>query len=161
MRKLLILASVAAITAACHNRNEDEVGAAPDQGRADTTAVTHQIDSTRTGPPGEAGRPGNATITPDSVGIDSTAVRQGAGDTTSMGQDTSLTSTPQDTLGPRNPGAGAIDTTGARSDTSGMTDTSGMSGMNHDTTGMSGDTTGMTGMPGASDTTASDTSTSR
>jgi hypothetical protein len=121
MRKLLILAAVAAVSAACHNRNEDQAGAAPDQGRTDTTAVTHVIDSTRTGPPGEAGRPGNATITADSVGLDSTTAGQGASDTTSATQqDTSMTATPQDTLGPRNPGAGALDSTSVRSDTSGM-----------------------------------------
>src|SRR5215210_41422 len=96
MRKLLILAVVAAVSAACHNRSEDEVGAAPDRG--DTTAVTHAIDSTRTGPPGVGGRPGDATITPDSVGIDSATVQQGVPDTT-------LTSTPQDTLGPGDPTA--------------------------------------------------------
>src|SRR5215208_503827 len=98
MRKMLILAAVAAISAACHNRSEDEVGAAPDRG--DTTAVTHAIDSTRTGPPGVAGRPGDATVTADSVGIDSAAVQDNTGAT-----DTTLTSTPQDTLGPRDPGA--------------------------------------------------------
>jgi hypothetical protein len=118
MRKLLMLAAVAAVSAACHNRNDDQVGAAPDQGAKDTTAVTHVIDSTRTGPPGEAGRPGNATITPDSVGLDSTAVNRGSTDTTSARPDTSMTSVPQDTLGPRNPGAGAIDSTAVRSDTS-------------------------------------------
>jgi hypothetical protein len=117
MRKLLILAAAAAVSAACHNRNDDQVGAAPDQGRTDTTAVTRVLDSTRTGPPGEAGRPGNATVTADSVGLDSTAARQTT-DSTRVGQDSSLNSTPQDTLGPRNPGAGAIDTTGVRPDTS-------------------------------------------
>jgi hypothetical protein len=116
MRKLLILAMVAAVSAACHNRNEDQAGAAPNEGRTDTTAVTHVLDSTRTGPPGEAGRPGNATVTADSVGLDSTAARQTT-DSTTVGQDSSLTSTPQDTLGARNPGAGAIDTAGVRSDT--------------------------------------------
>jgi hypothetical protein len=113
MRKLLILAAVAAVTAACHNRSEDEVGAAPDQG--DTTAVTHAIDSTRTGPPGVAGRPGDATVTPDSVGIDSATVQENAG------ADTTTTSAPQDTLGPRNPGTG-VDTT-AVTDSSAVTDT--------------------------------------
>jgi hypothetical protein len=120
MRKLLILAAVAAVSAACHNRNEDQAGAAPDEGRTDTTAVTHVIDSTRTGPPGEAGRPGNATITADSVGLDSTKAGQATSDTTSATQqDTSMSATPQDTLGPRNPGAGAIDSTSVQSDTSG------------------------------------------
>jgi hypothetical protein len=124
MRKLLIFAAVAALSAGCHSRSEEEVGAAPDEGQVDTTAVTHEIDSTRTGPPGVGGRPGNATVTPDSVGID-TAATQGAVDTT--GQDTTLTTTPQDTLGPGDTGAGAgdtlpSDTTGGWSDTT-STDT--------------------------------------
>ena len=109
MRKMLILAAVATLSAACHNRNEEQTGAAPDRG--DTTAVTHAIDSTRTGPPGVAGRPGNATVTPDSVGLDSTAAQQNAG-----AGDTTRTSTPQDTLGPR-------DTNAAPSDTSSTTRT--------------------------------------
>ena len=65
---------MAAVSLACHNRAEDEVGAAPEQ--TDTTAVTHVIDSTRTGPPGVGGRPGNATVTPDSVGADSAVTSQ-------------------------------------------------------------------------------------
>ena len=99
MKKVLILAAMAAVSVACHNRSDEEVGAAPNQG--DSTAVTHVIDSTRTGPPGEAGRPGNATVTGDSVGVDSAATSQArpnAGDST-------LTATPQDTLGPRDTGA--------------------------------------------------------
>src|SRR5215213_11627063 len=105
MKKTLILAAMAAVSLACHNRSDEEVGAAPDQGnQGDTTAVTHAIDSTRTGPPGVGGRPGNATVTPDSVGVDSALTNQenagtpGAADTTG-----GYTSTPQDTLGPRNP----------------------------------------------------------
>ena len=47
MRKLLFLVAAAALSAACHNRSDEEVGAAPDQGQADTTNVTHVIDSTR------------------------------------------------------------------------------------------------------------------
>jgi hypothetical protein len=121
MRKLFFLVAAAALSAACHNRSDEEVGAAPDQGSTDTTAVTHAIDSTRTGPPGVGGRPGNATITPDSVGIDSAAT-QGATDSTSMGQDTTgMSSVPQDTLGPRNTSADSSsmqgDSTGAMSDT--------------------------------------------
>jgi len=110
MRKLLILAAAAALSAACHNRNENEVGAAPDQG--DTTAVTHVIDSTRTGPPGVGGRPGDATVTPDSVGLDSATVRDSTGFA-----DSSMTSTPQDTLGPGNPTEGAADSTGVTDST--------------------------------------------
>src|SRR3954467_13794838 len=105
MRKLFFLVAAAALSAACHNRSDEEVGAAPDQGRTDTTAVTHAIDSTRTGPPGVGGRPGNATITPDSVGVDSALTNQEnpgtPGTTDSTG---SYSSTPQDTLGPRDTG---------------------------------------------------------
>ena len=123
MRKLFFLVAAAALSAACHNRSDEEVGAAPDQGRTDTTAVTHAVDSTRTGPPGVGGRPGNATVTPDSVMTDSTAM-QGGTDSTSMGQDTSMTAMPQDTLGPRNTGA---DTSSMQTDTTSMqTDTTGV-----------------------------------
>jgi hypothetical protein len=116
MRKLFILAAAAALSAACHNRNQDEVGAAPDRG--DTTAVTHAIDSTRTGPPGVGGRPGDATITPDSVGVDSATVQNSAGAT-----DTTMGGVPQDTVGPRNPNSPAYpsDTTATQSDTTGGT----------------------------------------
>ena len=127
MRKLLFLVAAAALSAACHNRSDEEVGAAPDQGRTDTTAVTHEIDSTRTGPPGVGGRPGNATVTPDSVGADSTMVQGGADTTSAVGQDTSMTSMPQDTLGPQNTGDSTsmqTDTTSMQMDTTGaMTDT--------------------------------------
>ena len=111
-----MLALVAGISAACHNRSEEEVGAAPEQAEGDTTGVTHAIDSTRTGPPGVSGRPGDATVTLDSVGVDSATVQ--GGDTAATGLDT-MTSTPQDTLGPAEPGAGAIDTTTLQSDTAG------------------------------------------
>lgn len=96
MSKVLILAAMAAVSLACHNRAEDEVGAAPEQ--SDTTAVTHAIDSTRTGPPGVGGRPGDATVTPDSVGVDSALTNQENPETPDS--TTSWTSTPQDTLGP-------------------------------------------------------------
>jgi hypothetical protein len=118
MKKLLILAAAAALSAACHNRNEDQAGAAPDRG--DTTAVTHAIDSTRTGPPGVGGRPGDATVTPDSVGVDSARVQSNGGAT-----DTTVTSVPQDTLGPRNPNSSAYpsDTSSMQNDsTGGMSD---------------------------------------
>jgi hypothetical protein len=124
MRKVFFLVAAAALSAACHNRSDEEVGAAPDQGRTDTTAVTHAIDSTRTGPPGVGGRPGNATVTADSVSADSASMQGGAMDSTSMGQDTSMTATPQDTLGPRNTGA---DTSSMQTDTTSMqTDTTSM-----------------------------------
>jgi hypothetical protein len=121
MRNLLILAAAAASLAACHNRSQDEVGAAPDRG--DTTAVTHAIDSTRTGPPGVSGRTGTATVTADSVGIDSTA-SQGQSNTGASVSDstattsggvsdtTTLNAVPQDTLGPRDAGTGRDSTLG-------------------------------------------------
>lgn len=111
MGKMLILAAVAAVSLACANRSEEEVGAAPDQG--DTTAVTHVIDSTRTGPPGVGGRPGNATVTADSVGADSALTNQETTDSAST-----YTSTPQDTLGPQD--TSAQDTSMTQQDTTMM-----------------------------------------
>jgi hypothetical protein len=106
--KVLWLLAAAASLAACHNRSEDQAGAAPE--RTDTTAVTKQVDPERTGPPGTAGRPGNATVTPDSVvadsvGIDSTGVR-----IDSTGASPSPSSIPQDTLGPANTDSARTDT---------------------------------------------------
>jgi hypothetical protein len=117
MKRILILAAVAATIAACHSQTEEQAGPAPARdtttagarmdttaaARGDTTNPTHAIDTTRTGPPGEAGRPGNATITKDSV----------LGDTTRVRPDTTMNpnnqAAPQDTLGPRN--SGQTDTT--------------------------------------------------
>ena len=103
---LLVVAGSLAGVAACHNRSDDQAGAAPDRG--DTTAVTREIDPERTGPPGTGGRPSGHEITPDSTAVDSTGVPT---DTTDMrSQSTSPTSTPQDTLGPRSTsGAGVSD----------------------------------------------------
>lgn len=106
MKRILILAAAAAIVA-CHNRTEDQAGPAP-SAAADTAVTTHVIDSTRTGPPGTAGRPGAATVTPDSVGIPDSAARV---DTTM--QSPSPTSVPQDTPGPRSDST-MTDTTSAR-----------------------------------------------
>ena len=108
MKHLLLLAVAGSLAgvAACHNRSDDQAGAAPDRG--DTTAVTREIDPERTGPPGTGGRPSGHEITPDSTAVDSTGVPT---DTTDMrSQSTSPTSTPQDTLGPRSTsGAGVSD----------------------------------------------------
>ena len=124
MSKLLILAAMAAVSLACHNRAEDEVGAAPEE--TDTTAVTHVIDSTRTGPPGVGGRPGNATVTPDSVGIDSAVTNQeNPNGTDTTGTDTTWTS-PQDTLGPQD--TGVQDTSAMQDDSTMMHGDSAMTG---------------------------------
>lgn len=60
----------------------------------------HAIDTTRTGPPGVGGRPGDATVTTDSVGMGT--VRAGTPETTDT--ISPWTSTPQDTLGPSDTG---------------------------------------------------------
>jgi hypothetical protein len=115
MRYLLMLAAAASL-AACHNRSEDEVGAAPDRG--DTTAVT-ATDTTAVPTDSTMGqRPGAADtsfVQQDSTtaptGVDSTytpsgntptdTLSQPSGDTTSTtGADTSSTSaTPSDSAG--------------------------------------------------------------
>src|SRR3712207_3369542 len=108
MRHAFLLAAAVAL-AACAGRTEDETAAAP--APDDTTAVTHVIDSTRTGPPGVGGRPGDGTVTPDSVLADTTQVVPD----TMMGAGDSPISTPQDTLGPSTPDtAGQMDTTSYR-----------------------------------------------
>ncbi|MFL5514794.1 MAG: hypothetical protein ACJ8DJ_01465 [Gemmatimonadales bacterium] len=107
MKQILFLAATAATIAACHNRNDDQAGPAPSA--ADTTTTVHVIDSTRTGPPGTAGRPGAATVTPDSVGIPDSAARV---DTTMTSP--SPTSAPQDTLGPRTTDSTGTDSTSAQ-----------------------------------------------
>jgi hypothetical protein len=108
MRHAFLLAAAVAL-AACASQSEDETAAAP--APDDTTAVTHAIDSTRTGPPGVGGRHGAATVTPDSVLDDTTGVVR---DTMGATGDTPV-STPQDTLGPGVPDtSGQMDTTSYR-----------------------------------------------
>ncbi len=104
-RAFTLLAALA--VAACAGRSEDDTAAAP--APDDTTAVTHVIDSTRTGPPGTGGRPSNATITVDSVVDDTSNVQYDSPDATGD----SPISTPQDTLGPS-----SIDTSGQADATS-------------------------------------------
>jgi hypothetical protein len=70
MRKLLLLAAVAALSVACHNRSEDETGAAPDGADATVTAT----DS--------ASIPTDSTMGQRPAATDTSAVSQ---DTTSMG----------------------------------------------------------------------------
>lgn len=123
MRRLLLLC--AAVTfAACHHQNEPQTGAAPapaardtaaaatrdtmnaaarDSAARDTTAVTHQIDPNRTGPPGTAGRAPNGTVNVDSVGVDSTRAKVDTAKNVPQ-------AAPQDTLGPRTPSGASTDT---------------------------------------------------
>ena len=99
MRYLLTLAAAASLLAACHNRSEDEVGAAPDRG--DTTAVaadsTAQTDSTMGQAPGVTTGDTTAAQPDAGMGADSTAAP--TSDTTSMGtpSDTTSMGTPSDT----------------------------------------------------------------
>jgi hypothetical protein len=75
MRYLMMLAAAASL-AACHNRSEDEVGAAPERG--DTTAVT-ATDSTR-------GMPTDSTMGQQPGATDTSMVK--ATDSTSAGVST-------------------------------------------------------------------------
>ena len=111
MRYLLMLAAAASL-AACHNRSEDEVGAAPDRG--DNSAVA--ADSTR-------GTPTDSTMGQRPGDTDTTAVQQ---DTTgaSMGVDS--------TNGPTSTGNAPTDTTSQTS--GGWSDSTSMS---NDSTSMS------------------------
>src|SRR5919107_5316309 len=157
MSKMLILAAMAAVSLACANRAEEtDVGAAPEEG--DTTAVTHAIDSTRTGPPGMSGRPGNATVTPDSVGADSALTNQenpGTPGQTNTDTTGAWSSTPQDTLGPRNPNQPAYGDTTANT---GVQDTT---SMQQDDSMQHGDSTMMHGDSALTEHPVPDTTTSR
>jgi hypothetical protein len=118
MRYLLMLAAAASL-AACHNRSEDEVGAAPDRG--DTTAVT-ATDTTTVPTDSTMGQLPGATDTsfvqPDTTaaptGVDSTYTPSG--------------NTPTDTLS--QPSADTTTSTGTPSDST-------MGNMGQDSTDMS------------------------
>ena len=116
MRKLLLLAAVAAMSAACANRSEEDTGAAPDRGDATVTATDSAAvltDSTMGQRPGAT---------------DSSMVRQD--DTTSMGApmptqgDSALTNQ-----------ATPDSSTGAMADSTGMNH----DGMSHDSMAVQGD----------------------
>ena len=106
----LVAASVAMFAAAiaCHNRSSQETGPAP--AAQDTANVTRQVDPNRTGPPGTGGRAGNGTVTPDSLGVDSSRARVD----TSRAAPPPGTAVPQDTLGPRPGDRTATDSSAAR-----------------------------------------------
>lgn len=74
MRKLLLLAAVAALSSACASRSEDQTGAAPDRGDAAVTATD------------TASIPTDSTMGQRPGATDTSAVRQD--DTTSMGAPT-------------------------------------------------------------------------
>ena len=71
MKRMLLLAAVAALSAACANRSEDEAGATPDRGDATVTATD------------TASVPTDSTMGQRPGATDTSMVRQD--DTTSMG----------------------------------------------------------------------------
>ena len=116
MRKLFFLVAAAALSAACHNRSEDETGAAPDRG--DTTAVT-ATDTT-------------------AVPTDSTmGQRPGATDTSFVQQDSTAASTSVDTTAtPTGDTTGATPTDTSTSSAT-PSDSSSMGDMGQDSSNMS------------------------
>ena len=133
MKTLWILAA-AATFAACHNRSDEETGAAPDRG--DTTAVSGydttaanpnaKVDTTTTTQPTAPSADTSAVVQPDdaerrysaapqpttpSAGYDTTAASQPTAP--SAGYDTTSTAVPPTTTDTTmsNPSAGAVDTT--------------------------------------------------
>ena len=92
MRKLFFLVAAAALSAACHNRSEDETGAAPDRG--DTTAVT-ATDTTAVPTDSTMGQRPGATDT-SFVQQDSTAASTSV-DSTAMPTGDTTGATPPDT----------------------------------------------------------------
>ncbi len=92
MRKLFFLVAAAALSAACHNRSEDETGAAPDRG--DTTAVT-ATDTTAVPTDSTMGQRPGATDT-SFVQQDSTAAPTSV-DSTAMPTGDTTGATPPDT----------------------------------------------------------------
>ena len=92
MRKMFFLVAAAALSAACHNRSEDETGAAPNRG--DTTAVT-ATDTTAVPTDSTMGQRPGATDT-SFVQQDSTAAPTSV-DTTAMPTGDTTGATPPDT----------------------------------------------------------------
>ena len=124
MKTLWILAAAATL-AACHNRSDNETGAAPDRG--DTTAVSGydttaanpnaKIDTTSTTQPSADT---SAVVQPTTPSVDTTtqpttpsADTSAAAQPTapSAGYDTTSTAVPPTTTDTTNPSAGAVDTT--------------------------------------------------
>lgn len=116
MRKLLLLAAVAAMSTACANRSEEDTGAAPDRGDATVTATD------------TASVPTDSTMGQRPGATDTSMVRQD--DTTSMGA-------PMPTQGD----SALTNHATPDSSTGAMTDSTGMNhdGMAHDSTAVEGD----------------------
>ena len=116
MRKLLLLAAVAAMSTACANRSEEDTGAAPDRGDATVTATD------------------SASISTDST----MGQRPGATDTSMVRQyDTDSMGAPAPTQGD----SALTNQATPDSSTGAMADSTGMNhdGMSHDSTAVQGD----------------------
>ena len=104
MKKMLWMLAAAASLAACHNRGEDDMGAAPEKG--DTTAVTNdtttgKIDTTATTQPADtAMTPATPTDTTSAAPVPTTP------DTSSMGQDSGMSADTSGTSSTQPPAAG-------------------------------------------------------
>jgi hypothetical protein len=118
MKTLWILAA-AATFAACHNRSDEGVGAAPDRG--DTTAVSgydttaakpsEKIDTTSAAQPTAPSADTSAVSQPTTPSVDTSVTPQPTAP--SAGYDTTSTAVPPTTTDTTmsNPSAGAVDTT--------------------------------------------------
>jgi hypothetical protein len=95
MKAIWILAAAATL-AACHNRAEEETGAAP--ARGDTTAVTNRVDTTQTGVNAQPGA------------VDTSAVQPTTPDTSMMKSDTTSMQ-PAPTPAPTTPDTSAVQPT--------------------------------------------------
>jgi hypothetical protein len=141
MKKMLWMLAAAASLAACHNRGEDDMGAAPERG--DTTAVTNDtttggFDTTSTAQPTDtAMTPTAPTDTTSAVPTTPTDTTAGqypttptdttsaapvptTPDTSSMGQDSGMSADTSGTNG-YNPSTGVDTSTSSRGSDSSMT----------------------------------------
>ena len=121
--KYLLMLAAAATLAACHNRSEDEVGAAPDQG--DTTAVVADTSM---------GVPTDSTM----------GQRPAETDTSFVEQDTTMT---QDTTTEPTPGDSALTDHEVPDTTTGATPSDTSTGEWTDTTSTTGQDTSSMGAP--------------
>ena len=123
MKKMLYMLAAAATLAACHNRGEDDMGAAPDRG--DTTAVrtdstTGGFDTTSTAQPSDTSMtPANPTPTDTTVAPTNPTPT----DTTSA-----VPTTPTDTTSSAAPVPTTPDTSSMPNDSGMSADSSGTSG---------------------------------
>ena len=116
MKTLWILAA-AATFAACHNRSEDETGAAPDRG--DTTSVRTDTSMTKPSPSYDTTSvKSDTSMHKPSTGYDTTSTTQPTNPPSTGGYDTTSTAQPTNP-----PSTGGYDTTSTTQPTSPSTGT--------------------------------------